>query len=191
MKLSILICSVPSRVSNFLPNILNKLNKQAEMFEGVEVLTFIDNKKIMLGTKRNMLVNLAIGDYVVFVDDDDDVSDDYVAKIYEATKSNADVITFTVNVSLNNEPYKPCYYSIKYDKDYNTNDAYYRLPNHIMVIKRDICKLAPYKPILKGEDSAFSKDIKPFLKNEYQLNDVLYFYNYNQQTTETQQYTVR
>ncbi len=61
MILSILVCSVTTRFNNFLPNIINKLHKQAEMFEGVEIICLLDNKTIMLGDKRNELVKLSCG----------------------------------------------------------------------------------------------------------------------------------
>ena len=186
MKLSILICSVNNRISTFLPKVLNKLTHQANLFQDVEVITLMDNKKIMLGEKRNMLIKIAAGDYITFVDDDDDVSDDYVKTLLEGIKTNCDVITFTVNVSLNGGEYKSCFYSKNFLKDYNTVDAYYRLPNHLMCIKKELCLDIPYKPILRGEDSAFSKDLFPKITSEHIINDVLYYYNFNQTTTETQ-----
>ncbi len=191
MKLSILICSVNNRLTNFLPNVISKLDKQCANYDDVEIITLIDNKRIMLGDKRNMLINLAAGEYVVFIDDDDDITDDYVSTLYDAIESKADVITFIVDVSLNNQPCKPCFYSIKHKEDYNTDYAYYRLPNHIMCIKRSICLDTPYKAIIRGEDAAFSKDILPKLKSEYAINKALYKYLFNQATTETQQYTIR
>ena len=119
MKLSILICSVNNRISNFLPKVLNKLTHQANLFDDVEVLTLMDNKKIMLGEKRNILIKIAAGNYITFVDDDDNVSDDYVETLLEGIKTNCDVITFTVNVSIDGGEYKPCYYSKTFLKDYN------------------------------------------------------------------------
>jgi glycosyltransferase involved in cell wall biosynthesis len=187
MKLSILICSVHTRFNSFLPKIFNQLNDQVNQYNDVELLCLIDNKKMMLGEKRNKLVNMAVGEYVVFVDDDDVISDDYVSEIYKAIQYNADVICFDVNVSIDNSPYKPCYYSHKYDSDFNTDKAYHRLPNHIMAIKRNLCLETPYKNIPKGEDSAFSKDLKPKIKNEHQIHRALYYYNYSNATTESQQ----
>lgn len=191
MTLSILVCSVTNRFNTFLPNIINKLQSQADNFDDVEIICLIDNKKIMLGDKRNQMVNIAIGDYVTFVDDDDDIADNYVEKLYLATDSKADVITFRVDVSLNGGEYKPCYYSKDYPNDYNEPDSYHRLPNHIMCIKRELVLATPYKSILRGEDSAFAKDLLPKIKTECALNDTLYFYNFNQETTETQKYIKR
>lgn len=190
MKLSILVCSVIGRRNTFLPSILESLNSQIEGVSDVELLVLIDNKTRMLGIKRNDLVFMAQGDYVVFVDDDDKISPDYVSSLLSAIDKakGADVITFKVNVSLNGESFKPCYYSKDFVQDFNEADRYCRLPNHIMCIKKDLCINTPYEPILYGEDSAFSKDLKPKLTSEYFIDKFLYEYHYNLQTTETQQH---
>ncbi len=190
MKLSILVCSVIGRRNTFLPSILDALNSQIEGVNDVELLVLIDNKTRMLGIKRNDLVFMAQGDYIVFVDDDDKIAADYVSTLLQAIdKANgADVITFKVNVSLNGGEFKPCYYSKDFAHDYNEADRYCRLPNHIMCIKKDLCIDTPYEPILYGEDSAFSKQLKPKLNSEYAIDKVLYEYHYNLETTETQQH---
>lgn len=41
----------------------------------VEILTLVDNKKMMLGHKRNVMVDMCRGEYVAFVDDDDRIED--------------------------------------------------------------------------------------------------------------------
>lgn len=190
MKLSILVCSVMNRRNTFLPKMLEQLNQQTENVEDVEVIVVIDNKTRMLGIKRNDMVNMAQGDYITFVDDDDKISYDYVSSLLNAIdiNENIDVINFMVNVSLNNEPFKPCYYSVDHKQDFNKENSYHRLPNHIMCIKRQLCIDTPYKPIIYGEDSAFSKELAPKIKSEYNINKILYEYHYNSVTTETQQY---
>lgn len=193
MKLSILVCSVLERGQTFLPKILKQLQDQITPYSNdVELLCLIDNCNMMLGEKRNKLVKMADGDYITFVDDDDVLSDDYVKVLLEAIKTTpTDVITFTVNVSLNNGPYKPCYYSKDYKTNYNTDAAYFRQVNHIMCIKLDLALSTPYKSIIRGEDSAFAADLAHKIKTETKLDKVLYYYNFNQETTQTQQIVKR
>jgi len=193
MKLSILVCSTHNRYNTFLPKILDQLFSQLRQLDPesqkqVEILTLIDNKTIMLGTKRNNLIDISRGEYLVFVDDDDRVSSDYISELLQATASGSDVITFIVSVSLNGEAPKPCYYSKDYPEDYNTDETYHRLPNHIMCIRRALAETVLFKPILYGEDSDYSKRMKPFIKSETQINKVLYFYDYNLETTEAQEH---
>lgn len=191
MKLSILICGVISRIKNGdAKRILEKLEFQASNYPGeVEILYLFDNKSRMLGEKRNNLLQIAKGEFVAFVDDDDDVSIDYVSTLLNAINELGylDIFNFIVNVSLNGNPYKPCYYSKDYDSDFNLAESYHRLPNHIMAVKRELALKTLYKNIIKGEDSDYSKRLKPLLKNECNINKVLYFYNYSDLTTETQQ----
>lgn len=189
MKLSILVCSVLNRRNTFLPSILDELNKQTHDKTDVEVICVVDNKTRMLGIKRNDLVNMAQGDYITFVDDDDKLSPDYVSELLKAIDENngVDVINFIVNVSINDSGFKPCYYTVENKNDFNRDNSYHRLPNHIMCIKRQICIETPYKPILYGEDSAFSKELAPKIKTEHIISKILYEYHYNSNTTETQQ----
>jgi hypothetical protein len=124
---------------------------------------------------------------VVFVDDDDRVSDDYVATLVEATSVGADIIVFEVEVSLNGGEPKPCYYSNQYKEDFNIPHSYHRLPNHIMAVKKELALATKYQDILKGEDADYSKRLLPLLKTQHDLEKVLYYYDYSDVTTETQQ----
>lgn len=184
--LSICVLGVLNRLQ-FLNKFLSTLYKQTSTFNDVEVLFLLDNKKSTIGTKRQQLLNQAKGEFIVFIDDDDVISDNYVAKIRETCIDNleTDIITYLVSVSINNGPYKLCKYSLYNAKDYNTNTTYYRIPNHICVVKTDIAKSIGYKDISFGEDSDYAKRLLPKLKRECSINEVLYMYNYNQQTSES------
>jgi glycosyltransferase involved in cell wall biosynthesis len=154
--------------------------------EKIEILILVDNKKMMLGTKRNKMLEIAQGEYVVFADDDDVLESDYLLSLLKATETNCDIITFQVRVTLNGEPPKICYYSKDYEADYNTHDSYHRLPNHIMCVKKDLAMAVKYRPILYGEDADYSKRLKAHLKTEHSIDKVLYNYVWNVETTETQ-----
>jgi hypothetical protein len=66
-----------------------------------EVLCNVDSGENSSGKKRNELTAAASGEYIAFVDDDDDVSDDYVKSICDAViKSRPDVVSFIVEVKL-------------------------------------------------------------------------------------------
>jgi glycosyltransferase involved in cell wall biosynthesis len=157
-----------------------------ERKDDVEILILLDNKRIMLGTKRNHLLNMAQGEYVAFVDDDDILEPDYLKCLLEATETNCDVITFKVSVTLNGGKPKICIYSKEYESDYDLLDSYHRLPNHIMCVKKDLAMAVKYRPIIYGEDSDYSRRLKAHLKTEHPINKTLYHYVYNSATTETQ-----
>lgn len=191
MKISILVPSTHKRYDNFNLSIQKKLFEQYEQLshaqqKEVEILMFVDTKSQMLGEKRNNMVLLAKGEYVVFVDSDDRVASDYIQSLLDSTSQGKDVITFNALVSLNGEEPKLCRYSSSYARDYNTETEYHRLPNHICCFKRELAIQYPFPNILYGEDSGFSKSIRNAIKSEHNIDKILYYYDYNQETTETQ-----
>jgi hypothetical protein len=140
----------------------------------------------MLGTKRNLMVAMAQGRYVQFVDDDDRVADDFIPTLLAATGTGADCIVFQAEVRLNGGPAKLCYYSKDTGADYNTPDAYYRIPNHICCIRRDVSLKSSFPNVLYGEDAGYGKVLLPHLHSEHKIDRVLYYYDYNTETTATQ-----
>jgi len=95
IKFSILILSIPSRFDIFKP-LVDKIMAQIGDREDIEILSLFDNKSLHIYEKRNGLMKMARGSHIAFLDDDDDIADDYVSKIAEAIKENpdADVISF-------------------------------------------------------------------------------------------------
>ena len=80
IDLSILVCSVHTRYDTFAPKIQKQLYDQYNALseadqDRVETIVLTDNKKMMLGHKRNTMVEVAQGRYIVFVDDDDRIAD--------------------------------------------------------------------------------------------------------------------
>lgn len=194
VALSILIPSVHTRRSTFAPKIIEQVFGQYEALapadqKRIEILMLTDTKHTVLGDKRNAMARIAKGDYVIYVDDDDRIADSYMRDLLAATANGHDTITFTASVSINGEPPKPCRYSIKHKQDENTATEYLRLPNHICAIKRDLVLRNPFPSKLKGEDSEFAALIKASLKTETHVDKVLYHYDYNEETTETQKKT--
>lgn len=191
IDLSILVCSVHTRYNTFLPKIQDQLFGQYNALtetdqERVEIIILTDNKKMMLGHKRNTMIEMAQGKYVVFVDDDDRIAPDYIQGLLSATTSDADSIVFQAEVSLNGEPPKICYYSKDVGRDYNKPNSYHRIPNHICCVKRSVSLKSSFPNVLYGEDAGYGKVLLPHLKTEHKIDKVLYYYDYNASTTETQ-----
>ena len=178
IKLSVLICSIPERAGNKFTKLLNKLISQVKE-KPVEIIWLGDNKKISIGAKRNNLRLMAQGDYQCFIDDDDDISKDYIDSILKAIRSDSDVICFNAERYVDGLLDRPVFYSKEYGIDSNTNEAYLRLPNHLMVFKSNIVLKHLFKQINFGEDYIFANKILPDIKSETIINKVLYYYNYN------------
>lgn len=193
IDLSVLICSTHTRADTFGRAIQEQVWGQYNALpesdqKRIEILMLTDNKSMMLGHKRNVMVDLAQGRYVQFVDDDDRIEPDMFASVLQATESDADVITFLVSVSLNGAPAKICRYSKDFPSDRNTPTGYERLPNHICAVKRELARRVSFPLLPYGEDSGYSKLLHPLLRTEHHIPKVLYHYDWSQDTTETQQH---
>jgi len=179
IDLSVLICSTHTRYDTFGRSIQDQIwsmyDKLPESLQDrVEILMLTDNKKMMLGHKRNIMVDAAQGRYVAFVDDDDRIEPDYLRSLLDAIAccGDVDVITFLVSVSLNGEPPKICRYSKDFPGDYNLSTEYHRLPNHICCVKREIALQVSFPNIAYGEDSGYSKLLRTKLETEHAIDRV-------------------
>ena len=184
MKLSILICTVPSRVESFFPKLLKTLESQ--LTKDAEVLWLGDNKQRTVGEKRNNLLSIANGEYVTFVDDDDEITNDYVSQILNAIKEGADVINFNVMCSVNGGEYRRVDYDASFGRDSDHADHYKRIPNHIMCIRRELAVRTGFPKISMSEDADFAKRLRPLIRSQSFIRKTLYYYNFSHKTSETQ-----
>jgi len=184
--LSILIPTLPARIDCY-SNLIKELNKQItenNLIERVQILSLCDTKEISVGEKRNILLTKSNGRYVCFIDDDDLIASDYVVKILNAIQSNADVITFCGDYVENNLR-TPFSISMVHRGNYNHPNIFYRLPNHLCPVKREIALSCQFTDKNFGEDSDYADKINNYLKNEYHIQDKLYFYMYDSNTSQT------
>lgn len=178
INLSILVCSLLERQNAFLDILLAQLNPQLK--DNVEVLVISDNAKRTIGEKRNDLLKLAKGKYIVYVDDDDRVTPDFVDQILSQVHTDADTIVYNVEITFDGQRPK----LVKYGKDfghYEAADAYYRRPNPRMVHKRSNCTEL-FKEINFGEDDEWAARMLPLIKTEARIDKILYFYDYRTTT---------
>ncbi len=181
-KLSILICSLSSRPES-LQRLEKSLNKQ--ITDDVEIMTMVDDGSMEIGTKRNVLVRQSLGEYVVFIDDDDEVSDDYIPQILEAIESGPDVVGITVEMTVNGKNPEIGLCSMRFkewatipDKEHPGRKKYIRTPHHLCPVRREIALKCPFPDTSFGEDRFYSNAIKPYLKTESFISKTIYFYRY-------------
>lgn len=176
--LSILICSLEERQEQF-SFLYSKLYHQINdnnLDSCIEVLHETDNGQMPVGQKRNLLLSRAKGDYICFVDDDDDITDDYITSIIDALKTKPDCIGI-IGLLRTKKVDIPFKHSIQFQDWYTGTDAFYRTPNHLNPIKRNIaCKVGfPFQN--NGEDHYYSKGLKTRLKTEVYIDHPIYIYN--------------
>ena len=155
-KLSILICTLISRKTLF-----NRLmiNLKAQQTKAVEIIYECDDGKMSIGEKRNKLLQRAKGNYVCFIDDDDDVDVRYIKLILKALKSNPDCVKLIGIMSTNGRNERRFEHSIKYFNYFELNTIYCRPPNHLNTIRRSIAIRFKFPEINMGEDTDWAMQI--------------------------------
>ena len=163
MDLSILIATVPPR-KKYLNRLLTGLQNQIienNLQDKIEVIVYEDDFETVIGYKKNKLYESAKGKYVVSIDDDDMVSDDYCKTLIDVIDNHdVDQISFTHAYYHNNkEKWIPIITS-KENKYYHAN---FKLID-FYITKYHKEKGTDYelhikdKPILKvGKNSFFKK----------------------------------
>lgn len=180
MLWSILICTLKEREQSF--NLLvQKLKGQiidANASRDVELIFFCDNRQLTTGHKRNKLVDKAQGKYISFVDDDDDVSDQYVSILYQKAKQNRDCVAMEGIITMNGKNPKHFIHSLKYRGYFEKNGVYFRPPNHLNVVRKDLIKTFRFPEKTFSEDFDWSMEIckAGVLKTEVEMAQPLYFY---------------
>lgn len=175
IRLSILIPSLGKRKEQ-LTQLLEYLN--AQMVDGVEVITLIDDGEITIGKKRNQLVDMASGEFIVMVDDDDSVSDDYIPLIVSAIGDDIDCVGMQGIITTDGKDERQWFISKDYKNWHESNGVYYRTPNHISPIRRSLARQVKFRDIKHAEDFYFSMEVLPLLKNERKIEKNIYHYKF-------------
>jgi hypothetical protein len=182
VSLSILICTISKRKSQFdnLLNYLNFLISQGNYTDSDVEILWDDSDTKIIGDKRNDLLDRACGEFVVFIDDDDMVSNDYLSSIINAIKDNngIDCIGMRGYITFNGTNRKNWSISIHHKHWHETPEAYLRTPNHISPIKREHSLKARFSSKNHGEDLDYSMSVLQYLKNEFYIDKEIYHYNY-------------
>lgn len=97
IKLSILIPTIPDRTRRFLEPLFSRLMAQVGNQKDVEIIALMDNKTMSIGRKKTLLFNMARGKYSCLIDDDDDVSDDFISTLRDTITSDLDVDVICYN----------------------------------------------------------------------------------------------
>lgn len=197
--LSILICHLEDR-SLVFQRLLDSLARQFRMSSGAlnpsteiaqagltELIIEKDNGHMSTGQKRNKLLERARGDYIAFVDDDDMVDENYVSRIESAIQCpkcgyapdclGLEGLIYIKNVNLNKLVPQKFIHSLKYKSWFEKDGVFYRNPNHLNPVKREIALKVRFPHWTQREDFDYSQRMLPLLKTEEMLSgNPLYHY---------------
>jgi glycosyltransferase involved in cell wall biosynthesis len=185
--LSILVPTVPSRIDTFylliMKNILNQVKPYGKQ---IEVLGLLDNKIRTTGEKREEMLKMAKGKYLVFIDDDDRIADDYVLYIMNTLLNNpfADCVVFDCICRVNGGIDKLCKYGVEFEYgDINEGREWRGKPAHTMVYRSEIAKRHSFKHLTNGEDYDWVLRASRDIINQVRIDKVLYYYDAQYATT--------
>ena len=178
VKLSVLIATTVDRREMF-GRLMEEFAMQAT--DEVQILFEEDDKKMSIGRKRQLLLERAEGDYIVYFDSDDFPYPNYLSEILTALDSGPDCVGFLIHMTTNNKYPQTCCHSLKF-KRWEKNRAgydYVRSPGHFNPIKRDIALRVGFKDMRFGEDHAYSIGVTRLLRTEVFINKRLFHYRYS------------
>lgn len=170
--LSILVASLSNRKSK-----LERLLAHLEPNPSVEVIVEIDNGELSIGSKRQILLEKSKGEYIVYLDDDDIVAENFVEKILENTKFNPDAIGYWIEhyIDGNKRFIKKMTLGVKSPFVYK-GDILSPL-THRSVVKRKILEGFVFPDIDLGEDRPYWAHVRKNINwgKVILLDDILYY----------------
>lgn len=183
--LSILLPTIQQRAPEFA-RLSAHLHAQAKG-KPVEIISACDNKEISIGKKRQQLLERATGEYIVFIDDDDRVEDDYVDAILAALESRPDCVGFLIRCTQNGRNPAMAKASIKYKQWGENEDGYKhtRSPYQKTPVRRNIALLVGFPDLRYAEDKVYSAGLVKHVKTEVFIDRVLYHYQFRSENFAT------
>jgi len=187
-QLSILVPALWSRQA-MLATLLPELERQAEG-KSAEIVCVLDNRTRSIGFKRQSCLDIARGQYIAFVDDDDDVAPTYVDDILAATAARASVIVFNQISYLEN--CKPI--TIRFGLEYQNESVqipdpqpdglvFHRRPWHVCAWRRDIAQRCIFPDASYGEDWWWAAQCNSLATRQARIDKVLHTYRHHSNVT--------
>jgi hypothetical protein len=184
IRLSILIASIPER-SERLQQVMALYERYIEKYqlEGVQVLSIVDNKKVSIGTKRYDLIYIAMGEFIVMVDDDDELTEVYFKEIFNYINGDYDVVTYKQLARLDKN-YSFIHFGLRqHNDDLIPSGITIRMAWTCCTWRKSVVAQIPFDNINWGEDSAWSRKANELAKNEIHINEVCHIYQHDSETT--------
>ena len=181
IQLSILIATTSARSEKIKPLLATLQHQVFDHKRDDRVEIIIDaNETDCIGKKRNNLLSLAKGKFVVFIDSDDMISRNYVLKILVLIDCYPTLDCIGINgvITTNGQNQRKWFISKEYKRWYEADGVYYRTPNHISPVRRELALIAGFPEVSFAEDAEYSRRLLHLLKHEEIITEPMYYYNY-------------
>lgn len=180
---SILIPTIPGREAGLHRLTSSIHEKVARICPSIryEFCIEFDNKETSVGNKRQKLLQAAKGKYLSFIDDDDEITDQYIEDLFATIQGEYPVMRlrgrihpYTFTHSVGNTLTMPM----------ARGEVFLRPPNHLNPMMSDVAKLVSFKDALRGEDLEWTIRMARlgFLTHEYRSDESRIHYIYNMGT---------
>lgn len=200
IKLSVLICTVPERV-HLYDKLMERFASITPVQRKNEVLFMTDSsaKSVKsVGTKRQYLLEQAVGKWIVFFDDDDWPEDHYITSILDAIDNNPDIDCLGIRGYMTTDGGGRktwCHrlgYEIKGNGLFPTESGYdYMRPIiHFNPVLRELALKAGFLDMRYGEDMDYANRLNRFLKKEYFIDKDLFHYRFTTHIPHKEKYGV-
>lgn len=179
-RLSILMPALAARESPMRPLI----EAQIAGRDDAEFLVEVDQGEARSGAKRQRLLERARGEYVAFVDDDDEVADEYLEAILERCSLGPDVVTFELDFVRRGRVAETWSFGLHADDRRRGRMA----ANHLCAWRAELARRVGWAPIGYGDDQLWYGPLHAsgLVRTEEHVPRSLYRYLWNPATTENQ-----
>ena len=195
---SIGILSIPNRLNKFV-RLFTKLENQIKDLRSevkIEILGLCDNKSKSIAEKRNDFLQISQGNFLSFLDDDDDISENFVKEIAEALikSPNTSVVSFKQSCLINGLPLSVTFKagspheSLTYCG--NGYSPITRPPYHMCVWSRSCIGANRFRTVYTKEGQSIEDidwlcRIYPSVTSEIHISKVLHYYIYSSKLSES------
>lgn len=191
ITLSILMCTTPERNEMF-SKLFTEIHRQLEYIQTfhealgrVEILVddsikFLDGG-LSVGKKREALLARAEGEYLCYLDSDENISPDYLETILRLCYQGQDICTFRAMVKL-----KDFWALVDMRLAYHVNDqitpdyTVRRPPWHVCAVKTKYAKMHSFPDVNNAEDFVWMERVLTHCTSEAHSERIIFQYNHGE-----------
>ena len=186
--MSFLIPTIPGRETS-LRNVVSMIHEKMKRIAPELRYTIdigFDNRETSIGMKRQSLLEQANGKYLAFVDDDDEITDEYIEDLQKCIQGGFHTMRLQGRMKQ---------YTFVHSLDVKLTDmmatttdppVFQRPPNHLNPMLADVAKLIHFKNAVHGEDLDWTISLfkSGFLETQYtsDASRIHYIYNLGDRT---------